>query len=76
MSNEKRFARGDRVRQKFPGKSIVKERIGTIIGRAQFKGDWLIRWDDDPNPKPRLVPLYERELEPEIDTGSVVGSLE
>jgi hypothetical protein len=56
------FARGDRVRQIFRGRTVVKERIGTIIGKAKYRGDWLVKFDDDPSPKPRLVPVYERDL--------------
>ncbi len=63
---ERRFAKGDRVRQVFAGRAIVKERIGTILFPAKFRGDWLVKWDDDPNPKPRLVPMYEKDLQPEI----------
>jgi hypothetical protein len=69
-----RFARGDRVRQKFGANAIIKERLGTIMGRAKFGNSpenprWLIQWDNDPSPKPRLVPIYERDLEPEIYSG-------
>jgi hypothetical protein len=63
-----RFARGDRVRQKFPGRTVIKERVGTIIFPAKFHGDWLVKWDDDPSPKPRLVAVYEEDLEPEKAT--------
>jgi hypothetical protein len=56
------FARGDRVRQIFRGRSILKDRVGTIIGKAKHHGDWLVKFDDDPSPKPRLVPVYERDL--------------
>ena len=60
------------MRQKFSGIAIVRERIGTIVAPSKYRGDWLVKWDDDPSPKPRLVPVYERSLEPEIDPGGPV----
>lgn len=56
-----KFAKGDRVRHRVNGKLI-----GSIVSKAKFRGDWLVKWDNDPNPKDRLVPMHERELMSEI----------
>ena len=60
------FARGDRVRQRFHGRTIMKGRVGVIVGKAKWGGDWLVAFDNDPSPKRRLVPVYERDLENEV----------
>jgi hypothetical protein len=67
MKQDMQFSVGERVRQIFRARAVIKERLGTIVGRAQFRGDWLVKWDNDPCPKPRVHPMYERDLAPEID---------
>jgi hypothetical protein len=56
-----KFAKGDRVRH-----IANKKLIGAILSRAKYRGDWMVKWDNDPSPKDRLVPMYERDLAPEI----------